>query len=189
MQLAQLRAEIAPLFGMTEDNLRVRQQSLYREPALRKLGMTGRGTELRDRALTATAASSALLMLTAMLGMTRETIGPAVVRLWEAPPVTRSGNPVERCALLGAALTLLLQRPDVRSRLADIAVELNHDVPDLTLVWNRGSRVTFAPFDGPRAWRRRILEIAETGRLDRVSRLPRTTFDKVAALIAAEVPP
>jgi hypothetical protein len=30
------------------------------------------------------------------------------------------------------------------------------------------------------------LTIAESGRLDRVSRLPRTTFDKIASLIESE---
>jgi hypothetical protein len=186
MQLAQLRAEIAPLFGMSDDTLRIRQQSLYREPALREVGMTGRRTELRDRALTATAATSALLVLTAMLGKTRETtIGPAVVRLWKARCVTPTGNPLERCETLGALLTLLLQGADVRARLSYF--ELDQDIPHFTFVFNRGSRLVYAPFT-PDQWKRQFDAAFAAGELAHISRLPTATLDKVAALIAAGEP-
>jgi hypothetical protein len=182
MQLAELRARIAPLFGMTDDNLRLRQQSLYREPALRSEGMTGRGTELRDRAHTATAVTSALLVLTGLLGKTRETIGRAVVEMWLAPPVTKTGNPLERCELAGAALGLLLQRADIRKRLSD--VELNHDVPQLLLRFDRGSEVVYAPY-APEEWKRRVEDIKREGKMTRVSHIPVAALDKVAELIEA----
>ncbi len=210
MQLAQLRAEIAPLFGVSDDVLRVRQQMLYREPELRKLGMTGRRTALRDRALVATAASSALLIVAAMLGKNRETIGSAVVSMWRARCVTPTGNPLEECRTVGALLTLLLQRADVRGRL--VFFELDHDIPHLSLVfgdhaimvsdrplsvgeWQRRidsaveagtlSRTFYAPYR-PEVWKRRVDAAFAAGEVAHISRLPAGTLDKVAALIAAE---
>lgn len=179
MQIAELGSEIAKVFDLTPDAWRVRQQMLQRAGALK--GWRGGGEE----ALLATASASAMLVLMGMIGKnaTLTTIAPAVVRMWEAAPVTRSGNPLEKCDSAGAVLTLLLQRADVRSRLA--YVELDHDVPELAVVLDRGSRASWAPYT-PKEWRRRVADLAEAGLLMRVSRLPRATFDKVAALIEQE---
>lgn len=210
MQLAQLRAEIAPLFGVSDDLLRIRQQSLYREPPLRKLGMTGRGTELRDRANTATIASGALLLLAAMFGGTKESIGPTVAKLWQSRLVTKTGNPLENCKTAGTLLTLLLKRADIRDRL--LFCEIDRGVPHLTFAfgpaawlvsdkpltateWQQRiddavkvgelSRTFYAPYT-PKQWERRMAQALERGEMAFVYRLPATTLHKVAALISQE---
>lgn len=124
--------------------------------------------------------ATGLIVVNSMLGYDRDDIRPVARQLWEAPPQTRNGHPLERCASLGAALMLILERPDVRARLDFI--ELDPAVPEITLVWDLGSRVTFAPFGTPRFYRRRIANVA--GELDRGRRrLPASSLDKIAALM------
>ena len=124
--------------------------------------------------------ATGLIVVNSMLGYDRDNIRPVAHQLWEAPPQTRNGHPLERCASLGAALMLILERPDVRARLDFI--ELDPAVPEITLVWDLGSRVTFAPFGTPRFYRQRIANVA--GELDRGRRrLPASSLDKIAALM------
>jgi hypothetical protein len=204
MQLAGVRAEIASASGIRDDTLRVRQQMLYRVPKFRAAGMTGR-TGVGDSGLRATPSASALLVLTAMLGYSRDKIVPAVVQMWEARCVTPTGNPIEKCKTLGAALTLLLERADVRGRL--IYFELDRDIPQFSFVFGpsdilhewlpsdewqhrieRGvaagelSRTFYAPYS-PIEWKRRVDHAFRAGKMAHISRLPTATLDKVAALI------
>jgi hypothetical protein len=205
MQLAQLRREIASLFDTTDDGLRVKQQMLYRVPKLRDAGMKGRAGAKGDSGLIATHSASALLMLTAMLGYNRDKIVPAVTRLWESGCVTPTGNPIEGAETLGAVLTLLLQRSDVRGRL--IHFELDRDIPHVSFVFGGRdilyeahapddwqpridravaagelARTFYAPYS-PAEWKRRVDRAFRAGQMAHISRLPATTFDKVAALI------
>lgn len=179
MQIAQVRAKIAPLLGMTDGALRIRQQELQRSGSLKRWRGGG------ENALVATASSGAMLVLIGMVGKTsatKNTIAPVVLHLWEARCMTPGEHPASGCALLGAALTALIAHEKLCERLD--RVELNHDIPDVALIWRDGARTsTFAPYSS-RDWHRRVLGVTESGRLDRVSRLPAATFAKIAALIA-----
>jgi hypothetical protein len=179
-RISEVRREVAPLVGMSEDNLRVRTDQLYRQPALRAV-LPGRRAASSDReGLLATAGATALVLLTGMLGYSRERIGPAVVRLWEANWVTEPGGPLKHCKTLGAALTLMLQHSDVRSRLHYF--ELDHDIPHFLFEFDRGSQLFYAPYR-PDEWKRRIDGALAAGEMAHISRLPVTTLDKIAALI------
>ena len=124
--------------------------------------------------------ATALVTLNSMLGYDRADIRPMARALWAAPPVTRNGDPLERCASLGAALTLILERPDVRSRLD--YVEVDTAVPEVSLIWDLGSRLTFAPFATPRLYRRQVAKVADKLGYGR-RQLPVSSLDKIAALM------
>jgi hypothetical protein len=134
----------------------------------------------------ATCSATGLVILGAILGKRREAVGPAEIRLWQAPCVTPTGNPLERCKTLGALLTLLLRRADVRSRLSYF--ELDHDIPHFALVFSGGSRLVYAPFK-PDRWKRRVDAAFAAGEMAHISRLPAATLDKIATLIEADQPP
>jgi hypothetical protein len=208
MQLSTLRAEIAPLFDTSDVALYERQKHLRAVPVLRNAGLAGHSG--RDCGPPATAATAAILLLAAMLGQNRYTIGERTGRLWEARCVTPTGNPVERCKTAGALLTLLLQRADIRARL--IFCELDHDIPHLKFVFGDPAILTsdrpmslvewqqhidgavaagvlaatfYAPFRAVE-WKRRFDAAFTAGKMAHISRLPASTLDKVAALIAAD---
>jgi hypothetical protein len=169
MQLSILRREIAPAFEMTPEGFR---QLVRMVPAL----MTPDNL--------ATNASSALLILAGMLRQDRATINEEVRRLWDAAPVTRPSNKIERgCKTLGGALTMILAHPDVRRNLDHITVD--REIPDVHLVWTGDQgRMIFAPYP-PNEWVRRENERRHRG-MGEMRSLWRPTFDKVAALIAAD---
>jgi hypothetical protein len=183
MQMSELRREVAPLVGLTDGTLRILQQGLYGVAEFQAAGLKGRAGDVGDRGLLVTNSSSALVILAGMLGKDRETIGARVLQLWQAQSISRTGNPLERCKTLGAALTRFLARADVREHLDYI--ELDRDIPDMTVVLDKGSRVVFSPLK-PKQWTRRMEAMFARGTVTDVRRLPRTTFDKVAALIAAD---
>ena len=179
MRLAQLRSKIAPLLSITDDNLRVRQQMLYQQPTLRAV-LPGRAAAGDREGLLATAGATGLVLLAAMLGKTRDSIGPAVVQLWEAPCVsTGKVRVMADIKLCGAGLMLLLQNAELRSRLD--CLELNQDTPELVFIWSDGRRSIFAPFT-PKEWRRRVAEVKKTG-LSHIVRLPANSVDKIADLL------
>jgi hypothetical protein len=183
MRLAEMRSKVAPLLGTSDDNLRIRQQELYKQPQLRNVRPGRRAAGSDTEGLRATAASSALVLLTAVLGYSKDKIGRAVVRFWEAPVVTRTGNPLEECKISGALLTLLLERADIRGELAYF--EIDHDIPHIAFVFNLGSRLVYAPYK-PREWERRVKEAEKQGEVAHLTRLPVATLHKVADLIADE---
>jgi hypothetical protein len=121
-----------------------------------------------------------LVTLNSMLGADRDHIRPLARQLWSAPPQTRRGHPLERCASLGAALMLILERDDVRARLD--YVELDPAVPEVSLVWDHGSRVTFGPFATPRLYRRRVANVADKLGYGR-RQLPASSLDEIAAMM------
>lgn len=129
--------------------------------------------------------ATALVTLNAMLGYDRDDIRPMARQLWAAPPMTRHGHPLERCANLCAAMMLILERDDVRARLD--FVELDPAVPEVVLVWDHGSRVTFAPFVTPRAYRQRVAHVADKLGFRRC-RLPATSLDEIAAMLEDDAP-
>jgi hypothetical protein len=187
MQISELRRELAPLCLMTEQSLRHLQTGLYGVAEFRATGLKGRAGDIGNRGLLATNSSSALVILAGMCGKDRETIGARVLKLWEARPISRTGNLLERNRTLGACLTMILARADVREHVNYI--ELDRDVPDMTVVLDKGgSRVVFSPLK-PKQWTRRMEAIFARGTVSDVRRLPRTAFDKVAALIAADQKP
>lgn len=163
MQISGLRREIAPVFEMTPESFRQLQR---RVPDL-----------MPDKL--ATNASSALLILVGMLGGDRETIGDRAARMWRARCV-RPFDDVPSPRTLGLALTLLLQRAELRADLDYL--ELNHDIPDFLLMFKNQSRLFYAPYSAAN-WQRRVDTVTT---LTRTSKLRVTTLDKVAALIAQE---
>lgn len=178
MRISEVRRELAPLVNMTEDNLRVRTDALYKQSQLHAI-LPGRRAVGSDReGLLATAGATALVTLTAMLGKTRETIGPEVVRLWEATCAT--GNPLEKCETAGALLITLLKDSRVRRRLKYF--EVDHDIPHLAFEFKRGLRLVYSPY-APGEWQRRMDDAEARGDLAHISRLPTATLDKVARLI------
>ena len=185
MQISEVRREIASNFGMTEGSLRNLQQGLYGVAEFQATGLKGRAGDIGDRGLLATNSSSALLILAGMCGKDRETIGARVLELWKARPISRTGNLLERNSTLGACLTMILARAAVREHVNYI--ELDRDIPDMTVVLDRGgSRVVFSPLK-PKQWSQRMEAIFARGTVSDVRRLPRTAFDKVAALISADL--
>ena len=168
MQLSTVRREIAPAFELTPEGFRQLARCV---PAL-----------MTDNL--ATNASSALLILAGMLRQHRDTIDEELRRLWDAAPVTRSSNKIERgCKTLGAALTLILAHPDVRRNFDHITVD--RGIPDAHLVWTGDQgRMIFAPYP-PKEWARRENERRDRG-MGEMRSLWRPTFDKVAALIAVD---
>ena len=124
--------------------------------------------------------ATALVTLNSMLGHDRDDIVPLARQLWAAPPMTRHGHPLERCASLGAAMMLIIERSDVRARLDFI--ELDPAVPEVTLIWDHGSRVTFAPFGTPRLYRRRVANVADKLGYRR-RQLPASSLDRIAVLM------
>ena len=180
MQISELRRELAPLCLMAEGTLRNLQQELYGVPELRAAGLKGRAGDVGDRGLLATTSSSALLLLTAMLGKDRNTIGERVLRLWKARSMTLPGHALDRCKALGPLLTLLLTRADIRARVDFL--EVNHAVPDFLVMFKDGARLFYAPYKTPAQWKRRIDAIPT---LSSKSTLPAAALDKIAALIAS----
>jgi hypothetical protein len=183
MQVAEIRRKaIAPMFDLSDEYLRKQQDELLRQPSLRQY-FPGRRAAGSDReGLLATASATALLVLTAMTGKSRETVGGEVVRLWEAPLVdagrVRWASRLEIC---GAGLMLLLSDAKVRSRLEALA--LNQDIPEVVFVWDDGRRTTFAPFE-PKEWRRH--KDANEAKPQHIVQLPGKSVAKIAALIAEE---
>jgi hypothetical protein len=183
MRISEIRREVAPLVGMTPDNLRVRTDAIYRQRSLRAILPGRRATGSDREGLRATAGASALVVLTAMLGGTRETIGPAVARLWEAELVSRTGNPLEKCEIAGALLTLLLESSDVRSQL--VFFEADHVIPHLAFECHDSSRIVYAPYT-PVQWKERVDGAFARGEMAHITRLPVSTLHKVARLIEEE---
>jgi hypothetical protein len=177
MQLSSLRAEIAALFLTTDVALYERQKQLRAVPALRDAGMIGHGG--RDAGPPATPATAAILMLAAMLGQNRHTIGERTGRMWQARCV-RPFDDMPTPKTLGALLTLLLQRADLRADLDYL--ELNHNIPDFLLMFKNQSRLFYAPYKRDE-WKRRVDRVAA---LTHISKLPATALDKIAVLIATD---
>ena len=172
-KISEVRREIAPLLGMTDGSLRQLQDPLWREMK----------DQVADIGLLATTTSTALLILCALSGRDRGTVGKRVLRLWQAPPVDKEGpQPLRGCKTLGDALTLILASADLRARLDH--VELAHEFPAVTLSWSATSFVAFSPYPTRTEWRRRV---QDAPKLIHTTKLFRATFDKIAALIAADL--
>ena len=182
MQVSEMRSKIASIVRTTDDNLRMKQQRLYRQPSLRDV-LPGRHAAGSDReGLLATPAATALVMLTAMTSGHREMIGPTVVSIWGAPLVANVGKPVPVIKLAGAALTALLLQDKFRSRLDWL--ELDQNVPEISFVWRNGRRTIFAPFT-PDERDRRVAEVSEAG-LSHAVKLPSVSVEKIAGLLKTE---
>jgi hypothetical protein len=211
MRISQIRDEIiAPLVPVPPQVLRQRTDMLYREATLREV-LPGRRQGGGDNAgLTATQAASALVLVAAMLGGSREKIGAKTVRLWRAKCVTPTGHKIERAKTAGNALTWLLKHADIRAEL--LFFEIDQDIPHLALVfgppdvlvstepltmldWQRRidnavmaskvSRTFFAPFT-PKQWKKRVDDTFRRGAMAHVCRLQPTTLSKIAELISQE---
>jgi hypothetical protein len=183
MQVSEIRRKlIAPMFNLSDEYLRKQQDELLRQPSLRQY-LPGRRAAGSDReGLLATASATALLVLTAMTGKSRDAVGAEVVRLWEAPLVDAGRvRWASRLELCGAGLMLLLSDARVRARLE--ALLLNQDIPEVVFAWDDGRHTTFAPFE-PREWRRRKAE--NEAKPQHIVRLPGMSVGKIADLIAGD---
>lgn len=184
MQLSEMCAQIAPWFDTTPQGLRVRQQELYKVPKLRAAGMTGR-KGLTKEALVATIPTTALLVLTAMLGHNKDKIAPAVTRMWGARCTTPGAHPLNGCETFGAALIALLERKQLRARLDTIDIMIKYEVASL---WWRDypEPSRFHPHN-----RKEWEHLQRNARMDdnpvRINRVPAATLDKVAALIERDM--
>jgi hypothetical protein len=179
MRLSERRSELAPLLGTTDQALYQRQKQLYNVPVLRAAGMVGhRGPDAGPEASSVTVA---ILILAAMAGESRTTIGQRTGRLWQAPCMTPPGHALDQYTTLGPLLTLLLERADIRSQLDYL--EVNHAIPDFLVMFKDGSRLFYAPYSSSTEWKRRTDAVPP---LSRKSTLWAATLDKVAALIAAD---
>jgi hypothetical protein len=172
VRIPELRREIAESFHMTEQSLRQLQTQVP--------GLTGRHGE----GLSATVEASALLVLTAMLGRDRNTIGERVMALWAAAPVKQEPNPLRSCKTLGEALTALFAQSRARVALDEVVVD--RDFPYVMLRWRTPvARAVYAPYSR-RQYALKMDEREARGASDVWRVLRRTSFDKVANLIGAD---
>lgn len=185
-RVSAVRRIVAPVFTMTEDNLRVRTDQLYRQPELSTV-LPGRRAGGGDReGLRATAAATSLVILTAMLGKSRERIGPAVVRLWLA----KCAEAGKRCVVTGAtslgqALTALVEHPEMRAELDRIDLMFEFEV--VSLHWRDGSAPSRFHPHAAKEWnkvQRRARALDDSAIL--IRRLPGPTLQRIAALIDQE---
>ena len=187
LRISDVRKIVAPAFHMSEDNLRVRTDQLYRQPVLGKILPGRRGGGGDREGLRATSAASALVLVTAMLGKRRETIGPAVMRMWLA----KYAGDGRRCAVTGATtfgqvLIALLDRPELRPRLDSVDLMIEFDI--VSVHWHDAPPSRFHPHS-PKEWRK-VQERArarDDGAI-RITQLPGPTLEKIAQLIAAGEP-
>lgn len=186
MPFADFRGEAAVSLGQTDGTLKAYQQAMQRNPELRGIGMRQNTGQTKRRRgppppWDVTYISSALLVLAAMCGQDRDTIDQRVLALWHSPPVSRTGNPLEKCESLGVCLTLILRRADIRARLG--YCQLDRTVPEFMFVFDRGSQLIFAPFASTHEYRQRVIELAGTEPLAKIFRLPAISLTKVSALV------
>lgn len=180
MQLTEFRHQISPLFGLSSEGMRAKQQGLYRDPVL--YAQMPRRDKDGQRA---TAGAAGLMMLSGMIGVHPNDIAPVVRQLWEAPCISTGDVPVMKgIQLCGAGLILLLEHAALRRHLARI--DVSEDVPYVEFVWKDGRLTTFAPFDSGRAYRRRVLEVVQAG-MTNVAQLSGGAVGKIAALIKDEM--
>lgn len=168
LQVAKMRSEIAPIFGVTPDSLRIKQQALYREASLQTY-LPGQRAGKRE-GLRATAGATGLLVLCAMTSKNVAETGAEVVGKWEAPLADTGGVPAMKgLKLCGAGIILLLEHAQLRSHLDYL--EVAQDVPEVAFVWKDGRRTVFAP------------PLPDAVEMTRFTRLPGKSLDKIAALI------
>jgi hypothetical protein len=188
MQLTDVRATVANLGRTTPEALHARQKELYREPALRADGLVGhRG---RDSGPPATAKTTGMLVIAAMLGDNRFTIGRRVTRLWLAQ-FEKPGFPcpVTQQNTLGGAVAVILERPDLCVKLDYI--EIAHEYEAVSLAWRAWGRrrrppSVFHPHD-PAEWEQRRQEARTHGdELTHLTRLPGISMLKISNLLVAE---
>lgn len=184
-RVSDVRRVVAPIFTMSEDNLRVRTDQLYRQPELRPI-LPGRRAGGGDReGLRATAAATALVIVAAMLGQSREKIGPAVVRLWLAKYAGDGCCTVTGTTTFGQALTALIEHPETRTRLDTIDLMTEFEV--VSLHWQDGSPPSRFHPHAPKEWariQRRARALDDSA--IHITRLPGPTLQKIAALINPE---
>lgn len=185
MQLAEFRGQAAPVLGLSDGTIRLRQQELYRIPELREGGMKGRTYSHTDADLAATPANTGMLLLCGILPGPLHTIGERTARMWFAGQVSpHTGCAVTGAATLGQAIEWLLASPDHAAVLA--AFEFVEKLDEVTLRWRAGGLPSiFAPYT-PREYRHRVAAAADKLGLMHSIKLTGENVHKVALLLAAD---
>jgi hypothetical protein len=184
MQLAEFRGQAAPVLGLSDGTIRLRQQELYRIPELREGGMKGRAYAHTDSDLAATPTNTGMLLLVGILPGPLRTIGERTARMWFAPAVAPSaGCPVTGAVTLGQALEWLLASPEHAAALDELVLVAKLD--EVTLRWCDKLKTLpsiFAANPG-REYRRRVAAALTGGPIHSI-KLVGKNVHKVALLLA-----
>ena len=182
--LPEIRKRIHSYLGLSEEAIRQHSLALYRSAAMADLGLRPGPRHRRlSEAAVADPASVAMLILAAVIGGDRATLGDRTAKLWRAPYEFRGKTcQITQSPDLGGALTKLLADPSEIEKL-----EFIQHVPEveaLTFQWKNGTTSVFHCYGNRWAKFKRTWLAAR--RLTVLHQLPGSTLEKIADIIVSE---